>query len=69
MTTLTITDMKKSSFSKSNYKAQELLELLLKNLNYEISFDCFSDKENKDLLESSDWKYDKISQLIDNLWK
>jgi len=65
MTTLTIVDVPKSTFSKTTYRAEELLKILLQKLDYDVKLDFFSKEENEQLLSSSNWKHDLISKLID----
>lgn len=65
MVTLNIKDVSKTVFTKSEYNAEELLKILFQNLDYNIEFDYFSKKETDELLNSSNWNYDKISKLID----
>lgn len=65
MTTLTITDLPNNTFSKKQYSAEEVMKILFQNLDYNIEFDYFSDKELDELIKSSNWNYDKISTLID----
>jgi hypothetical protein len=46
-------DIPKSCFTKTSYKSEELLKILLKNVNYDVELDFFSDVETKELLKAS----------------
>jgi len=65
MTTLTITNIWDSFFTKNIYTVEELTSLLLKKMNYNIEIETFSEKENEILLNNSNWRYEEISSLID----
>lgn len=65
MTTLTITDIPNNTFTKKQYSSEEVIKILFQNMNYNIEFDSFSEKESNELIKSSNWNYDKISKLID----
>ena len=63
MTTATILNISEKIIPSKTYKAEELLWLLMKVVDYKIDFEYFSEKENNELMEKS--KIDKISELID----
>jgi len=63
MTTATILNISEKIIPSKSYKAEELLWLLMKALDYNIELDFFTEEENKYLLKNS--KIDKISELID----
>jgi len=65
MVALTITNISEKIFDKKNYTAEELLSILVKKLYYNVEVWSFSEKENEELLIMSDWRYAKISNLID----
>ena len=65
MTTLTITNISNKIIPSSEYTAEELIKVLFNKLDYFVELDNFSDIENRELLEHSSWRYDKISNLID----
>ena len=64
MTTLNVVDCPKNITSNSTYTTEELLTLLLKNLEYNIEIEEFSDEENNHLIKH--WKndYDRLNSLI-----
>lgn len=68
MTILNIVDFPNNITQKNEYSSEEILKILFQNLDYKVDFDYFSQEEITDLKLSSK-NYDKISNLIDNLWK
>ena len=67
MTILNIIDFPNNITQKNEYSSEEILKILFQNLDYKVDFDYFSQEEITDLKLSSK-NYDKISNLIDNLW-
>ena len=63
MTQATITNISEKLIPSKDYNAEELLVLLMKVLDYDVSVEKFSLEENDKLMKNS--KINEISDLID----
>ncbi len=65
MTTVDIIDFPTNKVDKKAYTLAELLLLYIKWGEYEVELEWFSKSKNEELLWMSNWKYDKICDLVD----
>ena len=63
MVTATISNISEKIIPSKAYQAEELLQLLMKALDYNIEINNFSIEENNELMKDS--RIDEISSLID----